>query len=132
YSMISPALRDLAEDLEIQLNEAIGVLKRLKTAAVEERDGATTLLTDSAFAELIALCQDLPALFYAATTVHRDRKEIIRGMVERVLVTRTTETISALIKWADGSEATAIEVPLMRYAHRRIAELAKQGLRNVE
>ena len=54
-------------------------------------------------------------------------------MVDRVLVTaRTAETISARITWADGSEPLAIEVPLMRYAHRRIAELVKEGLGNVE
>jgi hypothetical protein len=36
--------------------------------------------------------------------------------------------ISATITWADGSEATAIEVPLMRFAHRRIAEMAEDDL----
>jgi hypothetical protein len=40
--------------------------------------------------------------------------------------------ISATITWADGSEATAIEVPLMRFAHRRIAEMAEDGLGNAE
>lgn len=49
----------------------------------------------------------------------------IRGMVERVLVTaKNSETISALIRWADGCEPTAIEVPLMPYAHRKIAKMA--------
>ncbi len=72
-------------------------------------------------------------LFYAGTTAHRDRKEIIRSMVERVVVSaKTTETISARITWADGSEVTAIEVPLMRYAHRWIAEMAGEGLANAE
>ncbi len=54
-------------------------------------------------------------------------------MVDRVLVTaKSAETISALIMWADGSEPTAIEVPLMRYAHRKIAEMAEEGLGNDE
>jgi hypothetical protein len=133
YAMVSPALRDLAEDLEIQLNEALGVLKRLKAATTAEHEDVTTLFTEDAFDELIALCEDLPALFYAATTAHRDRKEILRGVVDRVLVTaRTAETISALIKWADGSDPTAIEVPLMRYAHRKIAEMTEEGLGNDE
>jgi hypothetical protein len=133
YAMVSPALRDLAEDLEIQLNEALGALKRLSAASIEEREGVTSLFTEDAFDELIALCRDLPALFHAATTAHRDRKEIVRGMVDRVLVTaKSAETISALILWADGSAPTAIEVPLMRYAHRKIAEMVEDGLGNDE
>jgi hypothetical protein len=48
-----------------------------------------------------------PALFYATTTAHRDRKAIRRSLVERVRVTaKNAETISATITWTDGSEPT--------------------------
>lgn len=133
YAMVSPALRDLAEDLEIQLNEALGTVKHLKAAGGAQRDELTAFFAAEAFDELVALCRDLPTLFYATTTAHRDRKEILRSLVERVLVTaKTAETISATITWTDGSEPTAIEVPLMRFAHRRIAEMVEEGLGNAE
>lgn len=48
------------------------------------------------------------------------------------MTAKTAETISAVITWADGSEPTAIEVPLMRFAHRRIAEMVEEGLGNNE
>jgi hypothetical protein len=112
YVMVSPALRDLAEDLEIQLNEALGKMKHLKAAGSAQRDELPAFFAAEVFDELVVLCRDLPALFYAVTTAHRDRKEILRSLVERVLVTaKTAETISATITWADGSEPTAIEVP---------------------
>jgi hypothetical protein len=129
---VSPALRDLAEDVEIQLNKAIGVLKRLKGAVIAEPPEASAFTKDI-FDELIQLCSDLPALFYAATTLDRDRKEILRTLVERVVVTgRTPETISALVYWADGSEPTEVEAHLARYAHRFIFQFADDGLSNVE
>jgi len=130
--LISPELRELAEDFEVQLDEALGNLKRLKAAAISEPSNET-LFTKDAFDELIALCDDLPGLFYAVSTTHRDRKEIVRTLIERVLVMgRTPETISAVISWADGSEATPVAAHLHRFAHRLIRELADQGLSNVE
>jgi hypothetical protein len=132
YLSVNPALRDLAEDLEIQLNQAIGDYKRAQSEAAS-LSSAPDPFTAGAFAELVELCADLPALFYAATTNHRDRKEILRTMVERVVVTgRTPETISAVIRWADGSEPTTVEARLARFAHRVIRELGEQGLSNVE
>jgi hypothetical protein len=132
YLNVSPALRDLAEDLEIRLNQAIGDLKRLQGAAASEPSEASSFTRD-AFDELIRLCEDLPGLFFAPTTLDRDRKEILRTLVERVVVTnRTPETVSMLVYWADESEPTPVEARLARYAHRLIFELAAQGLKNVE
>jgi hypothetical protein len=132
YLTVSPALRDLAEDLEVRLNEAIGDLKRLQAAAISEPSEAS-LFTRGAFQELIRLCEDLPGLFFAVTTLDRDRKEILRTLVDRVVVTgRTPEVISGVIRWADGSEPTPVEARLPRYAHRIISELAALGLSNAE
>src|SRR5207302_553388 len=110
------------EDLEVQLNEALGSLKRRKAAAASEASTPEAILfTRDAFDELIALCADMPALFHAASTTHRDRKEVLRTMVERVVVTgRTPETISALVYWLDESEPTPVEARLARYAHRLV------------
>ncbi len=92
-----------------------------------------SLFTKAAFEELLLLSEDLPALFHAATTTHRDRKEILRTMVERVIVTgRTPEVIFAVIRWADGSEPTEVEARLAKHAHRLIRELAEQGFANAD
>jgi Recombinase len=127
-----PALRNLAEDLEVQLNNAIGDLKRLDKEHLAEAP-EFAVFTNDAFEELLDICEDLPALFYAATTTHRDRKEILRTMIDRVrIVERTPEIIRVLVFWADGTAPTAVEALLFRFAHRMIRELAEQGFSNVE
>lgn len=57
----------ISEDLEIQLNEALGKGKHLKAAGGGQRDELTAFFAAEAFDELAALCRDLPALFYATT-----------------------------------------------------------------
>ena len=132
YRSIDPSLRDLAADLEIQLNAALGNLKRLQ-ATSEATTSEDSAFTPEVFKELNELVADLPGLFYASTTEHRDRKEIIRILVERVeYLDRTPELVRARIVWADGAEPTEVLARLNRYAHRMIAELAQQGLRNPE
>ena len=130
YYSVSPELRDLAEDLEVQLNAAIGVVKELKSAAAVEPE-LDSVFTEDAFDEMVGLVSDLPALFNAATTEHRDRKEIIRMLVDRVeYLGRTSEILRARIIWSDGAEPSAIEGRLHRYSHQRILELAARGLGN--
>jgi hypothetical protein len=132
YFVVSPALRDLAEDLEIRLNAAIAEQKRMESSPAQTST-ELTMFTEDAFAQLIELCEDLPGLFYASTTTHRDRKEIIRTMVDEVIgVERTPEVITAEIFWADGSAPTVVEAYLYRYAYPIIAELAATGMSNLE
>jgi DNA invertase Pin-like site-specific DNA recombinase len=130
YYSVNPELRDLAEDIDVQLNAAIGVVKELKAAAAVEPE-LDSVFTEDAFEEMVGLVSDLPGLFYAVTTEHRDRKEILRMLVDRVeYLGRTPEVLRARIIWSDGSEPSEVEGRLHRYAHRRILEFAAQGLKN--
>ena len=132
FDNVNPSLRHLAEHLEAELDKALGDLKRLE-AAQATASGEDELFTDQTFKELIELCKDLPALFYAETTAHRDRKEIIRALVDRVSITDATrETISFLIVWTDGSEPTPGEAHLARHAHTLIKQMAAEGMKNPE
>ena len=85
-------------------------------------------LPDTNLRDLVALASDLPALLQAPTTTNRDRKELVRTLVQRVvIVERTPEHVVATIHWNDGVEATVLRVFWDAYAHRRIAELAAAG-----
>jgi len=132
YRRMSPELLDLAERLEVQLNEALATLKRAQAAAASGRD-EDTFFTEDAFEELVALCEDLPGLFYAVTTNDQNRKEVVRTMVDSVVVEkRTEETITVVVSWRDGSESTIVEAHLARYVHRLIRELGSEGVGNSE
>src|SRR5262249_10707861 len=53
---------------------------------------------------IAALSSDLPALWHAPGTTHRDRKEIIRHLVEKVVVHGKTENeyVDVTIHWRGG------------------------------
>jgi len=76
-----------------------------------------------------AMADDISALWYADTTGNRDRKDLARMMIDKVIIEervkpgRMTERIIARIVWVDGDEST-IEVKLAPIAHKIIAELA--------
>jgi hypothetical protein len=64
----------------------------------------------------------------AATTENRDRKDLARTMIDKVIIEekvksgRMTERIIARIVWVDGDEST-LDVNLAPIAHKIIAEL---------
>src|SRR5262249_29119507 len=85
------------------------------------------------------LATDLPALWAAASTTDADRKEVLRQVIEEVIVTveGQTEWCEARIRWAGGSETrTRYRRPVSRLEQlgsagglrRRVAELRAEGL----
>lgn len=79
--------------------------------------------------KLRAICTDLDGLVNASTTEPRDRKELTRTMVDRVVVdVRTRERVCFRIVWNDGAPVTACEVLLYPYGHRVMAEWAADGV----
>ena len=132
YDAVSPALRNLAERLEVDLNDALGEYTRAREQSASA-SSETDPFTDDAFEELIALCGDLPALFFADTTVNRDRKEIFRTLIDRVIVTAASpERVSFAIRWADGSPPTDGVAYTARHAHALIRRWAAEGSGNPE
>ena len=85
--------------------------------------------TEEAWRDLLELAYDIAAIWYADTTENRDRKDLARMMIDKVIIEekvksgRMTERIIARIVWVDGDEST-IEVKLAPIAHKIIAELA--------
>ena len=98
-------------------------------------------LSEDQRARILALSSDLPALWNAPATTAADRKEIIRLLVERVVVhVRTdSERGEAVISWR-GGVTTRHEMirPVSRYESlgryaqliNRIVELAGRGRRS--
>ncbi len=65
-------------------------------------------LTDQDRAKILALANDLPALWEASQTTPADRKEIVRCLVERVVVEarRDSEVVGVTICWRGGATST--------------------------
>jgi hypothetical protein len=90
-------------------------------------------------AEIRRLAADLPALWSAPSTTDVDRKEVLRQVVEEVVVTveGRTEWCEARVRWAGGLETRArLRRPVGRpeqladgeRMRRRVVELRGEGL----
>jgi DNA invertase Pin-like site-specific DNA recombinase len=87
FDACEPEHRLVARTLERTLEDALAAVEREggKLAALEQARPAP--LTDDERAALARLARDLPRLWDAPTTTDRDRKELLRTLVQDVIVT---------------------------------------------
>jgi DNA invertase Pin-like site-specific DNA recombinase len=138
YQAVDPTNRLVAASLEKRWEEAL----RQERQVQEEYDRfarATPLrLSEEDRARLTALSADIPALWSASRTTNADRKQIIRCLVERVVVQVRCdrEFVGVTIHWAGGFETQhEIVRPVATYAQLRdfeqlldrVAELREAG-----
>lgn len=116
------------QDSVLDLERTLQVFGRLLPLLRELRERTGAPHTPADLEELAALAADVPSLFHAPTTTHRDRKEIMRILVQRVtIVERTPEYVVATVRWNDAADDTVLRIFWDAHAHRRIAELAAAG-----
>jgi DNA invertase Pin-like site-specific DNA recombinase len=138
YQAVEPENRLVARSLERQWEAAL----RAQRDLMEEYDRFSAerppQLTEDQRAQILALSSDLPALWNAPETTAADRKEIIRLVVDRVVVyVRSDDECGEVeISWRDGVRTRqAIVRPVSRYESLgrydqligRIVELRQQG-----
>jgi hypothetical protein len=91
-------------------------------------------LTDSENDRIRALANDLPALWQSAATSAVDRKEILRCLIERVVVQvqGNTEFVDVTIHWAGGCVSQhQIERPVAEYDQMRDYDQLVKRLREL-
>ena len=122
YQAVDPANRLVAASLEKRWEEALEEERKLQ----EEYDRfvrATPLqLTDEERARIMALTADIPALWHAPGTINADRKQIVRCLVEKVVVhvRCDSEFVDVTIHWAGGYQSHhEIVRPVGTYAQLR-------------
>ena len=139
YHAVEPENRLVARTLEARWEEA---LKKQRELEEEYHRFLTKLPATLGAADrerIQALSQNVPSLWQAAGTTALDRKQIVRCLVERVVVAteQTTELAEVTIVWKGGL-ATQHQVarPVSRYEQlkdyqrltERLKELHRQGL----
>ena len=77
--------------------------------------------------ELCQLASDLPGLWHHSVVTHQERKEILRCLIDHVMVTATKERIDATIVWNTG-ETTPIAIWRGIGIYNLIRQLHEQGL----
>ena len=115
FLLVRPEHRLVADSLERQWNEA---LLRL-AAAEEEYRRATTAdapaLTGEDRARIHALASDLPRVWHDPRTAMRERKRMLRLLVDDVTLVRERRTIHLHLRWKGGA-TTSLDRPMPRTA----------------
>ena len=87
--------------------------------------------TDDELEELCRLASDVPALWHHPGVSNQERKEILRCLIDQILVRATKERIDATIVWKTGSQTSlAIWRGFGRY--NLIRELHEQNLTTLQ
>ena len=138
YAAVEPENRLVARTLERDWEAALATEQHLQ-AEYEQFQACEPARRTWAEQEAIRrLAEDVPALWRASTTAAADRQELVRLLLERVVVTvvGTTETVTVDCYWAGGVRTqTQIRRPIAHWAQvgnyegliGRLTELCREG-----
>lgn len=138
YQAVDPDNRLVARTLERRWEEALLDQRRMEDEYDRFLRAQPAQLSEGERARILALSGDIPAPWGAPGTTASDRKEIVRLLVERVVVhvKSDSEYVDAIIYWRGGFESRHEVVrPVRVYAQLRdhdrlvgrIAELRRSG-----
>src|SRR5262249_40425707 len=131
--------RLVARSLEQQWEAALRAQRDIKEEYDRFLSEHAPRLTREERSRILTLSGDIPALWHASETTARDRKEIIRLLIERVVVyvRANTERAEVIITWR-GGQSTRHEIvrPVSRFESLgeydrmmdRIVQLRRDGL----
>ncbi|KXX58747.1 recombinase family protein [Rhodococcus sp. LB1] len=106
YLAVDPANRLVADTLEADWNTALRALNQAQESYDKARHEGTGHLTDAQKARINQLVTDLPAIWKDPDTPQRERKRIARLLLTDVTLTRTSDTITAHLRFPGGDHTT--------------------------
>ena len=118
YRAVDPENRLVARTLEQQWEDSLRREQEVREAYDRFKLESPRRLTPEELERIRALAADIPSLWNAPDTPAADRKEIIRTLIERVIVTMpgNTEIVEVRIQWIGGSSTIhTLRRPLSRY-----------------
>jgi DNA invertase Pin-like site-specific DNA recombinase len=139
YRSVEPENRLVARQLAKDWEQKISEEQRLKQEYQRFLLDKPRLLSASERESIRRLATDIPALWNAASTTNAQRKEIVRQVIERVVVEveGDSERVGVRIEWAGGRRTTAVVIrPVCSFESlsyypelcERVRELASGGL----
>ncbi|MDA7980453.1 MAG: recombinase family protein [Pirellulales bacterium] len=139
YQAVEPEHRLVARTLETRWEEALAQLRQLQEESDRALQNQSAQLTEQDRCRIRKLASDLPALWHAVTTSAAERKEIVRCLVDRVvvLIRDGTEYVDVTLHWQGGFQSQhEIVRPVGRYAQmrdfdrllERLADFRKAGI----
>jgi hypothetical protein len=110
FMAVDPENRLVARTLEREWNEKLTAVQEVEKACAAAVAGMPRLASPAERERVLALAQDLPAVWQAPTTTHADRKRLLRFLIKDVTLTGHETTIHVGIRWQTEA-VTELTVP---------------------
>lgn len=133
YLLTNPENRLVADTLETRWNERLRALAEAEAALARWRETRDAAIAPEAREEVLRLAQDFPSVWDHPRVTPRDRKRMLRLLIEDVTLTRQDD-IRLEVRWKGGA-TTELHLPIPRNAIEarrtgravldQVAELAK-------
>ena len=119
YRQVEPEHRLVARGLERDWERALGALAEAEAELRLREQQRPRALTEDEREQLLALGADLGRVWSAPTTTDRDRKQLLRTLIEEVIVdvNREQRRATLTLRWKGGA-LTELAVPLARQQPR--------------
>ncbi|MDB5350269.1 MAG: hypothetical protein JWN86_1516 [Planctomycetota bacterium] len=113
FKAVDPENRLVARSLERDRNEKLTEVERLDRENLQRPSMLVRLVDPKEPQRILALAQDLPRLWHAATTTNVERKQLPGFLIKDVTLFAGETTIEISIRWQTEAR-TALEVPRFR------------------
>ncbi|HCC33142.1 MAG TPA: hypothetical protein DEQ28_04480 [Clostridiales bacterium] len=128
YMSVDPTNRLVAAQLETEWNESLAALRTAEEEYHIQRQADRLTIGDEQKAQVLALATDFPQLWNDPRTVPRDRKRLLRLLVEDVTLLRGTE-IAAHVRFKGGALHTlTLPMPLAAPQRYRTSDAVVQEI----
>lgn len=107
FMKVDPENRLVADELEAEWNRKLRALTEAQDDV--KRQSAPAVLDETQRARILALATDLPRLWRAPTTPDRERKRMVRLLIEDATLTKGPEVIAA-VRFKGGA-TTTLKIP---------------------
>jgi hypothetical protein len=122
YMRVDPENRLVADQLEAEWNRKLRELSEAQESYRRQTEADQFALDERHRAEVLALAADFPRLWRDPNTADRDRKRIVRLLIEDVTLIRT-DWLTAHVRFKGGTARTLVmPVPLPAWQLRRTDE----------
>jgi len=104
YEAVDPGHRLVARELERRWDESLRAHQQLQADYARFQRECPTSLSDTEREQILALAEDLPALWQADSTTPEDRQTIARMLLDQVVVSieGDTDRVDVELCWAGG------------------------------
>jgi DNA invertase Pin-like site-specific DNA recombinase len=106
YLQVDPANRLVADELEAQWNRALQQVVDAQTTYDRQRQTDRASVDAEARARILALATDFPRLWHDRHTPDRERKRMVRLLMEDVTLIKTAEGLTTHLRFRGGATTT--------------------------